>query len=193
MEKLSDLRRYPAHVYIRDKSRILVEGAGNFISKILREQAAVRPNAHSNCPHRSSRPQSRATHAAAAGHNQHHFEQHRQQQQQHWHHHHHNSSRNPFQVDAAQPAGFGENAFWTTTLWPPVKQYPYCDFYNHIVGPNGSTQRRIEHRFGVEIKVWGQHGNHREPVHIVVNGRTSLDVDAAASHIVEMLTSFACS
>ena len=190
MENFPDLRRYPAHISIRDKSRIKVEEAGNYISKILRE-AAVRPNAHSG-----PRPQSRATHAAAAGHNPHHFQQHCQQEQQYWHNHqgphsYHDSSHNPFNFDPAQPAGFGERTFWTTTLWPPVEQYPYCDFYNHIVGPRGSSQERIEHRFGVEIKVLGHQGNHREPLHIVVNGRTSVDVDAAASHIVEMLTSFA--
>ena len=190
MEKYPDLRQYPAHVSIRDYSRITVEEAGNYISKILRE-AAVRPNAH-NGP----RPQSRATHAAAAGHNPQNFQQHRQQERQYWHKHqgphsHHDSSHNPFNAGPAQRAGFGENAFWTTTLWPPVEQYPYFDFYNHIVGPRGSTQERIEHRFGVEIKVLGQQGNNREPLHVVVNGRTSRDVDAAASHIVEMLTSFA--
>jgi len=194
MEKNPRLRQYPAHLSIRDGSRILVEEAGSYMSKMLHGIASrCRSNAH-NKMHRPPEPQNHVRNAA--------YHQNRQQRQHHFQHHHHHqqqqipahhqntTSRNPSRPilpPQAQPVGSGANAFWTTTLWPPVEQYPSCDFYNRIVGPHGSTQRAIEHRFGIEIKVWGQQGNQREPLHIVVNGWASRDVDAAAIHIADLL------
>ena len=40
-EKISDLRQYPPHVRIRDRSRILVEEAGDYIAKLLHDAEAT--------------------------------------------------------------------------------------------------------------------------------------------------------
>jgi len=80
----------------------------------------------------------------------------------------------------------------------PVDEFPSYNFFGLIVGPRGSTQKRLERETGAKVIIRGKgslkEGQSRdgdtgadEPMHVLITGETQESVDKAADDITMMI------
>lgn len=83
-------------------------------------------------------------------------------------------------------------------VYIPVDEFPNYNFFGLIVGPRGSTQKRLERETGAKVIIRGRgslkEGQTREgdtgmdePMHVLITGDTQDSVDKAASEIEMMI------
>eukprot|EP00240_Pyramimonas_obovata_P001116 CAMPEP_0118957364 /NCGR_PEP_ID=MMETSP1169-20130426/62064_1 /TAXON_ID=36882 /ORGANISM="Pyramimonas obovata, Strain CCMP722" /LENGTH=498 /DNA_ID=CAMNT_0006905439 /DNA_START=36 /DNA_END=1529 /DNA_ORIENTATION=- len=85
-------------------------------------------------------------------------------------------------------------------LYIPVKDYPGYNFFGLIIGPRGNTQKRMQKETNTKISIRGKgsvkEGSARDPgrdygedddLHVLIEGDTNEDVDAAVEMVKELL------
>eukprot|EP00658_Telonema_sp_P-2_P079505 TRINITY_DN769_c0_g1_i8.p1 TRINITY_DN769_c0_g1~~TRINITY_DN769_c0_g1_i8.p1 ORF type:complete len:416 (-),score=114.53 TRINITY_DN769_c0_g1_i8:12-1259(-) len=83
-------------------------------------------------------------------------------------------------------------------VYIPVDEFPNYNFFGLIVGPRGSTQKRVERETGAKVIIRGKgslkEGQTREgdtgmdePMHVLITGETQESVDKAAREVDMMI------